>query len=166
MPVVTSTPTKERSVWDVISPIRSCRGIENPDYKPSDGSFADSEGEVEDGLAMVWTMYTCVMETLLRRRSTLFSTTNSWNGRLYKSLSGLEIEIRLTFSFVFSTNYHRVAIWRNVFSTSEMWTEETWWERKKMGIVSASYNCWVDGVCLTCLVACNVYFFYTFHVCF
>ena len=86
------------------------------------------------------------------------------NGRLYKSVSGYDRQvlagvtgpsrfavnensigttsIRLAFSFVFSTNYHHyVAIWRNVFSTSEMWTEEAWRE---------SY--WVDSVYITCLI--------------
>ena len=97
MPATMSTPTKERMLApDAISPIKSCRGIEDPDYKPSDCSF-NAEGEeievafdhVADGLLQgcsrlkmgwwLWRMYMSVVETLLLIRRTLFSTANSWN---------------------------------------------------------------------------------------
>ncbi|KAK2148469.1 hypothetical protein LSH36_496g01031 [Paralvinella palmiformis] len=54
MPVMTSTTTKERMPSpDAISRNKSCRGIEDLDYKSSNCSFTDAAGEeVEDVLAM------------------------------------------------------------------------------------------------------------------
>ena len=58
-PVTTSTPIKERMPADAISPIKSCRDIEDPYYKPSDSSFNAEGEEITVGMVALEDVHEC-----------------------------------------------------------------------------------------------------------